>query len=80
MESVKNSFDPSKKYKWQPNTNFEVTGAEFGVMLNAFRLALSTETAQQTLLIYEASKTAESVLARAVEIGIVEEADEQIDN
>jgi hypothetical protein len=71
------TYDPNKRYTWTPNDKFELSGAEFGLILNAFRATLSTEEAARILLINEANQAVERALAAAVEADIVKEAPEQ---
>lgn len=71
------TYDPNKRYTWTPNDKFELSGAEFGLVLNAFRATLATEEAARVLLINEANQAVERALAAAVEADIVKEAPEQ---
>lgn len=68
------TYDPNKKYTWSPEDKIEITGREFGLLLNSFRAILSTEQAQQVLLADRANSAVEAILARAVEADIVKEA------
>lgn len=70
------TYDPSKRYTWTPNDKFEFTGAEFGLILNAFRSVLNTEEAGRILLVNEANQAVERALAKAVEADVVKEAEE----
>ena len=70
------TYDPSKRYTWTPDDKFEFTGAEFGLILNAFRSILSTEEAGRILLANEANQVVERALASAVEADVVKEADQ----
>jgi hypothetical protein len=70
------TYDPSKRYTWTPTDKFEFTGAEFGLILNAFRAVLNTEEAGRILLANEANQAIEAALAKAVEADIVKEAPE----
>jgi len=38
-------YEPNKRYTWTPEDRFELTGEEFGTMLNAFRAILNTPEA-----------------------------------
>lgn len=67
------SYDRNKAYKWTPNDEFLLSGAEFGTILNAFRAVLSTPEAQKIIMVERANEAIESVLARAVESGQVVE-------
>jgi len=67
------TYDRNKAYKWTPNDEFLLSGAEFGTILNAFRAVLSTPEAQKIIMVERANEAIESVLARAVESGQVVE-------
>jgi hypothetical protein len=70
------TFDPTKKYIWNKDDQFALSGTEFGIVLNAFRAILNTQEAQALFQAAQASDIAEHVLARAVESGIAKEAPE----
>ena len=70
-------FDPSKKYTWSPETNFTITGHEFGLLLNTLRSITSTKEAQTIILAHEAGDALEKTLASGVESGIIVESPEQ---
>jgi hypothetical protein len=70
------TFDPAKKYTWAGADQFNLSGYEFGVILNSLRAVLSTPEAQATFQAAQASELVEKVLARAVEAGIAKEATE----
>jgi hypothetical protein len=67
------TYDRNKAYKWTPNDEFLLSGAEFGTILNAFRAVLSTPEAQKIMTVERANEAVEAVLARAVESGQVVE-------
>lgn len=75
QEPVK--YDPTKKYTWNTDDMFVINGAEFGVILNSLRAQLATEEAARILLANRANNTAEEILARSVEAGVVKEAENQ---
>ena len=62
-------FDPNKKYRWTPDTEFILKGGEFATLLNTTRAILSTEEAQTILAAQQASQTLETLLKGAVEDG-----------
>jgi hypothetical protein len=70
------AYDPNKRYSWTPNDVFELSGEQFGLILNAFRSVLSTPEAGRILLIDKANEAVEKAMAVAVERGIVKEAPE----
>lgn len=71
--SPKNVYDANKAYKWKPEDVFEITGNQFGTMLNAMRAFLNTPEAKNVLAIYEANKHIDAILQKNVENGIIEE-------
>ena len=70
------TYDPNKRYTWTPQDKFELNGAEFGMVLNAFRAILGTEEAAKILLANQANSAIENALAKAVEADVVKEAEE----
>lgn len=66
-------YDPNKKWTWKPEDKFEMTGAQFGEILNAFRAILSTPEAQRILMVQQANYAVEDIIAKAVEDDIVKE-------
>ena len=69
----KQVYDANKAYKWKPEDVFEITGNQFGVILNATRAFLNTPEAKNVLAIYEANKQIDAILQKNVENGIIEE-------
>jgi hypothetical protein len=67
-------YDPNKKWTWKPSDKFEMSGEQFSFILNSFRAILSTPEAQRILYIYNANNAVESIIAKAVEDGVVVEA------
>lgn len=76
-EQNKPSYDPNKKYIWNQEDTFTLSGGEFGVVLNALRAILNTQEAARILIANQANNIIEETLAKAVEAGIVKEAEEQ---
>lgn len=70
------TYDPNKRYTWTPTDKFELSGAEFGLVLNAFRALLATEESARILLANQANEAVERALAAAVEADIVKEVPE----
>jgi hypothetical protein len=69
-------YDPNKKYVWTPETEFTLKGGEFGAVLNTMRAILSSPEAQRVLMANQTNDIVESVLSKAVENGLVQEAPE----
>jgi len=70
------TFDPTKKYIWNKDAEFVLSGTEFGIILNSFRALLNTPEAQALFQAAQASDVAEHILAKAVEAGIATEANQ----
>lgn len=68
-------YDPTKNYRWEPETQFLVSGNDFGLILNSVRNVLLSPEAQAILRLEQAAKALENSLARAIEIGLVKESD-----
>lgn len=66
-------YDPNKRWTWKPEDKFEMTGNQFGEILNAFRAILSSPEAQRILMIQQANNAVEDIIAKAVEDDIVKE-------
>lgn len=67
-------YDPSKRYTWGPEDKFELSGRDFGLILNTLRAILNTEEAAKILLAQQANSAIEAAMAKAVEAGTVVEA------
>jgi hypothetical protein len=80
MSQTNKQFDPSKKYTWDENTKFTLSGGEFGMVLNTLRAILSTREAAHILMANEAHSILENSLAQAVQNGDVQEQIEENGN
>jgi len=69
------TYDPKKLYQWTPDDKFEMSGEEFGLVLNAIRGVLSTPEAARILLLDKANTAIEGMMIKAVENGTVKEAE-----
>jgi hypothetical protein len=69
-------YDPSKKYTWTPEDKFELSGRDFGLILNTLRALLAKPESQEVMLAQQASNSLEGILANAVEAGIAKETEE----
>lgn len=77
MSEQKPTYDPNKRYTWTPETEFVLSGGEFGMILNTLRSILNTPEAARILLANQANNMIEAALAKAVEEGKVQEAPEE---
>ena len=71
-------YDPNKKYSWTPEDKFELSGRDFGLILNTLRAILNTEEAAKILLAQQANAAIEGVMAKGVELDIVKEVVEEV--
>jgi hypothetical protein len=76
--SEKIKYDPTKRYTWTPSDEFTLTGEQFGLILNSIRSTISTPEALRILTASEANNALETIIARAVEEGIVTEIPEEV--
>lgn len=70
-------YDPNKRYSWTPQDKFELTGEQFGTILNAVRAVVGSAEAQRILAIVRANDAIEQIMVKAVEDGTVLEIPEQ---
>lgn len=76
MEEKKPKFDPVKKYNWDPEAQFILNGRDFGLILNTFRLVLTSQQSQLLNMVDQAASRMDLALMRAVEEGIAREVPE----
>lgn len=69
-------FDPTKRYTWNNDQQFAISGSEFGVILNALRAIMSTPEARALFMAAEATDHIEGILIRNVENGTIKESPE----
>lgn len=66
-------FDPNKKYTWNQEATFTLSGGDFGLLLNTLRAIINTKEAQTILLAKQAGDVLEETLASGVKSGVVVE-------
>ena len=64
-------YDPAKQYTWDPAMTVEITGQEFGMMLNAIRGVVATKEAMQVRMALQANDAIEKIMAHGVGIGTI---------
>lgn len=65
------NYDPSKRYSWTPEDRFELTGDQFGTVLNAIRAIMGTPETQRIIAIAKANEVFENLMVKAVSDGVV---------
>ena len=71
------SYNPSSRYTWTPEDRFELTGAQFGLILNTVRAYLSSEEAARFQLMMQANQVIEELMIKGVETDIIKEVIEE---
>jgi hypothetical protein len=66
-------YDPAKRYTWTPEDTFEISGQDFGLILNTVRSYLSSEEAARFQLMMKANEVIEKLMIAGVEADIIKE-------
>lgn len=66
-------YDPTKKYTWNLEEEFTLSGKDFGLLLNTVRAMLNTEEAIKYQLLFKTNDMIEKIMSGAVESGAVTE-------
>jgi len=72
-------YDPAKRYTWTPEDRFELTGQQFGLILNTVRAYLSSEEAARFQLMVQANEVVEKLMIDGVEADIIKEVEAPIE-
>jgi len=67
------SYNPSSRYTWTPEDVFEISGQDFGLILNTVRAYLSSEEAARFQLMMKANEVIEKLMIAGVEADIIKE-------
>lgn len=67
------TYDPNKRYTWTPEDKFELTGQEFGLILNTVRTYLMSEEAARFQLMMQANEVIEKLMIAGVESDMIKE-------
>lgn len=68
------NFDPRKKYEWDINDEFSVTGSEINIWNRAINTIMATDEYQRFLVVQSAAIAMQGFLKEAVEEGLIKEA------
>jgi hypothetical protein len=66
-------YDPAKRYTWTPEDVFEISGQDFGLILNTVRSYLSSEEASRFQLMMKANEVIEKLMIAGVKADIIKE-------
>jgi hypothetical protein len=72
-------YDPAKRYTWTPEDVFEISGQDFGLILNTVRSYLSSEEAARFQLMMKANEVIERLMIAGVEADIIKEVEAPIE-
>lgn len=62
-------YERGKKYTWDSNIKFELSGKEFGLWVNSIRQLLSTKEASNIMMTLECNSVIEDIMIREVASG-----------
>jgi len=66
-------YNPNARYTWTPEDRFELSGQEFGLILNMVRSYLSSEDGARFQLMTQANEAIEKIMKAGVEADIIKE-------
>ena len=70
-------YNPNSRYTWKPEDKFEISGQEFGLILNMVRSYLATEEAGKYQLMMRTNEVIEKLMEQGVTADVIVEAPEQ---
>ena len=70
-------YNPNNRYTWKPEDKFEISGQEFGLILNMVRSYLATEEAGKFQLMMQTNDVIEKLMKQGVESGTIVEAPQE---
>lgn len=70
---MEKKYDPNKQYSWEQESEFKLSGNEFGFLLNVTRTFLQRPESRLVLLMAEANELIDKKLQEAVETGVAKE-------
>ena len=71
-------YNPNNRYTWKPEDKFEISGQEFGLILNMVRSYLGTEEAGKFQLMVQTNDVIEKIMKQGVEAGVIVEAHQNL--
>ena len=73
------TYNPNLRYTWTPEDVFEISGQDFGLILNTVRAYLSSEEAARFQLMVKANEVIEKLMIAGVEADIIKEAEAPVE-
>jgi len=70
-------YNPNNRYTWKPEDKFEISGQEFGLILNMVRSYLATEEAGKFQMMMQTNDVIEKLMKKGVESGTIVEAPQE---
>ena len=66
-------YNPNARYTWTPEDKFELSGQEFGLILNMVRSYLASEDAARFQLMNQTNEVIEKIMKAGVEADVIKE-------
>ena len=66
-------YNPNARYIWTPEDKFELSGQEFGLILNMVRSYLASEDGARFQLMTQTNEVIEKIMKAAVEADVIKE-------
>lgn len=66
-------YNPNSRYTWTPEDTFELSGKEFGLILNMVRSYLASEDAARFQLMNQTNEVIEKIMKAGVEADVIKE-------
>ena len=70
-------YNPQSRYTWKPEDKFEITGQQFGLILNMVRSYLSSEDAGKFMMMQQTNDVIEGIMKQGGESGVIVESPEE---
>ena len=70
-------YDPAKRYTWTPEDTFQLSGQEFGLILNMVRSYLASEDGARFQLMSQTNEVIEKIMKAGVEADVIKEVVEE---
>lgn len=66
-------YNPEKQYTWKAEDKFELSGQDFGLIINIVKSLINTEEAKKFQLLFKANEILENAVKVSVENNIAQE-------
>ena len=70
-------YNPNARYTWTPEDTFQLSGQEFGLILNMVRSYLASEDGARFQLMSQTNEVIEKIMKAGVEADVIKEVVEE---